>query len=164
MAKPILFVLHGMGKHKSDWHKEITASLDLAVKSYPLLKDEKLSNFAKIERINYDDIFEEQRKRWTEDASKVIRKMTEKKDDKHSRVLGDFEADKLYELQDGPAEDYFFNTLVLDILFYRYTFLGEVARIRVAKNIVSTLESQIGAVTPWYVRRRLGFMALQPGS
>lgn len=152
MAKPILFVVHGMGKHKSGWHKEINNALGTALGHYSFFDDSTLNSWVKIVPITYDDEFEKLRKLWKDDAAKVVKKMQQPDSrDKYQLALSRFEADKLLELQTELGTDSFFNTHVLDVLLYRFTALGEKIRVKVAKSIVSTLMAESGEVPSWAV-------------
>lgn len=152
MAKPILFVVHGMGKHKTGWEKEVKKTLSDATPEYPFLADTKLSRMAKIVPLTYDDEFEKLRKLWKDDSQKVI-KVMQKPDnsDKFQSLLSPFEGDKLLEIQSGLGEDNFFNTHVLDVLLYRFTSIGEKIRVKVAKDIVKTLLDEDEEVPSWSI-------------
>ena len=152
MSKPILFVVHGMGKHNNGWHNEVKDALGTALGHYSYFDGTTLNKWLKIVPITYDDEFEKLRKLWKDDASKVISKMRKfDGGDKYQLTLSKFEADKLLEIQTALGTDSFFNTHVLDVLLYRFTTLGEKIRIKVAKRIVSTLMAETGEVPSWAV-------------
>lgn len=153
MAKPILFVVHGMGQHKTGWEKEVKDTLTAAKANYPFLADTSLASMVKIVPLTYDEEFDKLRKLWKEDAGKVVNFMKKKADagDKFQSLLSPFEADKLLELQVGIEEDSFFNTHVLDVLLYRFTSIGEKVRVKVAKKIVKTLLDQSEEVPSWSI-------------
>lgn len=152
MAKPILFVVHGMGKHKSGWEKEIKDTLGTALGQYDAFEGSTLNSWLKIVPITYDDEFDRLRKLWKDDAAKVIKKMqAPDASDKYKLLLGSFEGEKLLQIQSSLNDDNFFNTHVLDVLLYRFTALGEKIRVKVAKQIVSTLLAETEAVPNWSI-------------
>lgn len=146
----LLFLVHGMGKHfvqgkPTDWHKPIVAALDAAALQYPnWTKNGKLrksvSERRKIIPITYDDIFEDQREDWANSASSVLDFVTNNPSKAPGGQLGDAEARQILQLQQTAGLDTFFNSHLLDVLLYRFTFRGDQVRARVAKKILSELK------------------------
>lgn len=146
MAKHILFVLHGMGKHPANWEKEIKDTFNAAMKEFPTFRKgassnsyDKLTDKVRVVPISYDHFFETQRKKWIDDANSVLKVMKASPGSVMEAQMSEVEATNLLHIQSGLEKDDFFNTHVLDVLLYRFTNIGERIRVRVAKSIVDVL-------------------------
>lgn len=146
----LLFLVHGMGRHHTPgtpnvWHEPIVEALDTAAVQYEKwTKNGRLRKSVAERReiipITYDDLFEDQRSDWAQNASGVIDFIVGNPSRAAGGQLGDAEAGKILSFQQAFGEDTFFNTHLLDVLLYRFTFRGDQVRARVARKILSELK------------------------
>lgn len=71
MAKDIVFVLHGIGKHDKDWLSESTGAvhaLKESARQYAFFENNSLDNFVEFVPILYDDVFQRIISSWSTKA------------------------------------------------------------------------------------------------
>lgn len=146
MYKPILFVVHGMGNPQEDWEESIVQTLNDQLLMYPAVSN-SIRDHVDIVPINYNEKFEEQRALWQGQAEGVADKLSPDYGATAQMVS------YIQSLQSQFSEDKFFNTHVLDILLYRFTFIGERVRAHIALQIATALKDRAGVtnVTAWNV-------------
>ncbi|WP_298150299.1 hypothetical protein [Flavobacterium sp.] len=136
MPKPILIVTHGMGSdNKKSFETQIIEAFQNAYNEYPSLKNRDFRDIFDIQVVEYSSIFEEHRKKIAEDAAKIagVIKAIPKQDDV-SNITNWF-----VKAATEFGDDKFFYTHLLDVLFYRFTVLGELCRIRLGNEIIKAV-------------------------
>lgn len=134
MAKQTLIIVHGMGDPK-DFKQEVIDSLNSGLDLYPAYKGQKIEQLVDVVYYDYDGVFNKYRKAMASATKKFATRLDALEADDLHPVRGDF---MTWEKEiDG---DSFFKTHVLDVLFYRYSFLAEPARIGLAQKIVKAVE------------------------
>ncbi len=143
MSNPTLIVVHGMGQYKDGTFKhEVVTALEEAFNLYPHLAGKKVGEFVDIVPFEYDKIFDEKRKELA-DSGKEITEFIGGLDD----MEGDFLTDalvKLASLQEKLGKDNFVNTHWFDVFLYRFTTLGEFARIKLGRETSKLVGSVSG--------------------
>lgn len=75
MSKPVLFLVHGIGRHKKGWSTEPggpVAALEAAMRNYTCFgAGDKLSKYLDLVEIRYDDIFDSVLTQWSELAGSL---------------------------------------------------------------------------------------------
>jgi hypothetical protein len=131
-----LFFVHGMGSHSNNWVEDegIKGLIKTLYESYDGLTE--LGNFderIRCHSIFYNDIFDDQIKRWDDMVSNLRNGLT----GSPSLLQGDI--DTLLKLaekpQSGIDDKKFFYTHVLDVLFYKFTLLNRPIIVQCAKQI-----------------------------
>jgi hypothetical protein len=142
MGKHIVFLVHGMGAHDNTWAEDSIDILRKAYESFELLSlftsfDERFEFVA----VRYDDIFEELRAQWSQDAQPVL-------DLLNAGKLPKSGVTELAKLGDAATNDDFIATHLLDVFLYRFVpQIGERVRRQVADGILGRLKSEPG---PWH--------------
>ncbi|MBF0357994.1 MAG: hypothetical protein HQL70_05255 [Magnetococcales bacterium] len=132
-TKHIIFLVHGMGKHEDKWSEKPEKTLTSA---YDALKPEgtEFADYFEVCEITYDHIIDE----WRQQNANNM--------DAAFKVLGDQGASSsflssLRKMGDATTSDTFFNTHIIDVVFYRYiNQFQELIRLEVAKQIVAKLD------------------------
>lgn len=151
-GKPTLIVVHGMGEHTgASFEKEIKASLNYALGLYEKWKDKKIENLVNIVPFGYNDEFKKHREMIANTASPLVDRLDKLK---LAGVAG-IMAMEISKWDSELNKDNFFKTHWLDVIFYRYTGLGEVIRIKLAKLIAETI-GNIGAQNVHVLGHSLG--------
>ena len=113
MAKHQLFLVHGMGAYDKDWSLDAKQALLDAFGRYSLSKAMGLAGQFDFVEINYNDIFEEIRAIWKENAAEAAGALA-------ALGLADSAANRLVELADVGTRDDFLRTHALDVVMYRF--------------------------------------------
>lgn len=140
MAPKQLLVVHGMGQHtKASIKKEAEDAFDAAFGRYPSLKKKKVSDLVEVVPVTYGDVFEE------------FRKARAKSNEALSTWLAGVNGatplplqaiSEIDAIESSLGSDAFFNTHWLDVLLYRFTFLNELARLKVAAAVGKAIAAQ----------------------
>lgn len=151
MSKPKLIVVHGMGQHtEASFKKEIVDGLAWAFKLYT--KDDGSGRFVgkspehyvDVIPVAYNDIFDNYRQK-SADRNQPVRDRLKAIPNMKGSILTKA-VKELTNAQSALNDDDFFKTHFLDVFFYRYTNLGELARIRVGKVISDTIGTVKGGI------------------
>lgn len=134
MSKPKLIIVHGMGQHTAEsFKKEFVDGCKWAFDLYDDFSGKSPEEYVEIIPVTYNDIFDDHRQRMANCATPVAERL------KSIPGMGDdflsSSISAITEIESEIGADDFFRTHWLDVLFYRFTSLGEVARIRLAKEI-----------------------------
>ena len=113
MAKHQLFLVHGMGTYAKDWSLDARQALVDAYNSYALSKSMGLAAQIDFVEINYNDIFDEIRAQWKENATEAAGALS-------AVGLASQAASRLVELANAASGDDFLRTHVLDVVMYRF--------------------------------------------
>jgi hypothetical protein len=114
MSKHQVFLIHGMGKFDAGWSGALKEEIRKSFGAYKKLDASGFVDSIDFVEIVYDDIFEEWRKMWKDDAAAAADALT-KLNSSSASV-----AKRLVELAQAPTGDSFFQTHVLDVALYRY--------------------------------------------
>ena len=134
MSNPKLIIVPGMGQHSDDsFKKEFIDGCKWAFDLYPGFSGKSPEEYAEIIPVAYNDIFDKHRVRIANRAIPVAERLQAIPDMSNNALSEAVNA--LTKFESKINEDKFFNTHVLDVLFYRFTTLGEVVRIRLGKKI-----------------------------
>ena len=140
MAKTILFLLHGMGRHEQGWAAGTIAQLNALPAKYGYAAFESDGSFddrVQCVPIDYDDVFARILKEWGSSTAAIREKAAQFGVDL-STVLGWL--DKADELENN-----FFWTHVVDVLLYRFfAIVTAEVRVRVRDAIAQTLNAAKG--------------------
>jgi len=136
--KPTLIVVHGMGEHTGQsFHHEVSEALDYALSLYPDWNGKKIDDLVKIVPFGYDDIFNKHRDMIADAATPLGQRLDKLKGLGVTGIMA-------LEISRWDAElnqDNLFKTHWLDVIFYRYTGLGEVIRVKLAKLITEHISA-----------------------
>lgn len=146
MPNSQLFIIHGMGDYEKDWSLTIQRSIRDTFNS-DFYKKVKALGFIEgfdLVEVTYDDVFEDWRRQWKEDAGAAAAAAT-------SLGLDGGIAELLIELAQAPDGDDFFRTHVLDVVMYRFLRpLREEVRQKVRERILARLQAfPIGQLPSW---------------
>ena len=136
----LLFLLHGMGTPGSNFKTSFKEVVNQAMKSYPKLADRSIDDYFDVVAVDYNKVFDNQRKAWRTKQEKIGDKL----ESIGGTSLGGL-VSVTNSIQEDLVADEFFATHVLDVLLYRFTFLGEQVRVHVAKKIVGELRERARA-------------------
>jgi len=127
MGNHLVFLVHGVGDTKPNWADPVKAQLLESYNTYPKLAALRpFDAHFQFEEINYNDRFDDVRKRWASEATKVL------------GAFGDgglipSAAQELLQATQKLGDDKFLQTHALDVVMYR--FFAEVAEaVRSAVN------------------------------
>lgn len=135
MAKHILFLVHGMGKHDDGWSQDTQDLIKKLYGQYPELDLVPFDERFEFKEIRYDGLFEERREQWKSESGAVIKVLK-------AGGMEDSVAGRLAELAAAPAGDAFFGTHVIDVLLYRFiSTIAEQIRVSVAKQLIQTIDA-----------------------
>lgn len=132
MAKPIIVLVHGMGQHTTEsFSKEFSDGLDAAFALYPSLRDKSPSDFYSAVSVDYNAVFDEFRSERTEAVSSYS-SLAESLQDSglFKKVIR-----SIAGLDTAISQDEFLATHLMDVVLYRFTELGEKARIILGQAI-----------------------------
>jgi hypothetical protein len=102
-----------MGKFDAGWAGSLKQEIRKSFDAYQKLKASGIAGSFDFVELVYDDVFEEWRKMWKDDAAAAAAAMTK-------LGLDGGVAGKLVSLANAPTGDSFFQTHVLDVVLYRY--------------------------------------------
>jgi hypothetical protein len=123
-----------MGQHTDDsFKKEFIEGCKWAFDLYPGFSGKSPEEYAEIIPVAYNDIFDDHRQKMADRATPIAERLQS-----IPGMGGDFLSDAISamtEVESDINDDDFFKTHWLDVLFYRFTTLGEVARIRLGQRI-----------------------------
>lgn len=146
--KPIVIVVHGMGKHpKGSFKKEFIDAANTALQRYSAYKTKKIENLVNIKEINYDSFFEEIRQKMTDNAKPVATRLKEI-NMLNGLTWGPELVLKLTSMEARFGEDKFIYTHLLDVVFYA-SLLGAKVRVDVAKQVADIISKNVG--TPIHI-------------
>ncbi|WP_218312481.1 hypothetical protein [Alteromonas antoniana] len=152
MTKPILIMTHGMGSSTAaSFNKEVVDAFQHAYNQYPSFKNKNIEELIDIEVIEYNSILEEHRQAMAEEAASVANVLAGIPGQNVTQEL----TTKLTQYTEKFGADTFFYTHLLDVLFYRFTVLGELCRIRVGKAIIKAVKER-GAANVHILGHSLG--------
>jgi hypothetical protein len=138
MTKPVLIITHGMGTHTAEsFKKDVVDSLNASIALYPSYKSETIEKHCDIVSVEYNDIFDEYRKKLATTGDDLTTVLTS--------IPGQTGIDTLTENLSKFKNDKLFYTHWLDVILYRFTVLGEVVRIRLGQAIVKEIAARGGA-------------------
>ena len=142
-VKQTLIIVHGMGDPK-DFKQEVIDSLNSGLKLYPAYKKEKIEELVDIVYYDYDGVFNKYRKAMASSVKKFASRLDALEAADLHPIRGDASGSALGFLtwEKDIDGDSFFKTHVIDVLFYRYSFLAEPARIGLAQKIVKAVEDK----------------------
>ena len=135
MKKPIIILLHGMGKYPSgEIVTEFSTAADKLLNQFPKFKTAKISDKAEIKEINFDAFFDTYRKKMADRSKPIAERLG-------AANLAGFPGlvSKLTAIESKYGDDDFVYTHLLDVFFYT-SFLGEKVRLDVAKSFVALLQ------------------------
>jgi len=137
LATQALVAVHGMGQDTADSFKEeIRAALEAAVDSYPSHSWGDVKTQFDIIPIAYNDIFDEYRERMADRGRSVRDRLNSLPGTSNVAVTV---VNEIEEIEAEIDDDDFFKTHFLDVIFYRYTVLGEPVRIRAGRHIADAV-------------------------
>tara|TARA_R110002110_G_scaffold5182_14_gene26732 strand:+ start:2183 stop:3229 length:1047 start_codon:yes stop_codon:yes gene_type:complete len=123
-----------MGQHSADsFKKEFIDGCRWAFDLYPGFFGKTPEEYAEIIPVAYNDIFDEHRERMANRATPITERLQAIPGMSGNSLTEAVSA--LTEIESEVNDDEFFKTHWLDVLFYRFTTLGEVARIRLGEKI-----------------------------
>ena len=113
MAKQQLFLVHGMGSYSKGWCLDAKQTLLDSFSAYAVPRAMGLAAQFDIVEINYNELFDDIRELWRENAEAAAGAMT-------AVGLADAAAKRLVDLANGATGDDFWRTHVLDVVMYRF--------------------------------------------
>lgn len=137
MAKQAMVAVHGMGQATSASFKtSIQQALQEALKQYEGYETEQIDEYVDIIPAAYNDIFDTYREAMAARGKSVAERLAAIP--RSSNIA--FETiERISGIEKEIADDDFFKTHFLDVIFYRFTVLGEPVRIRVGKAIAEAV-------------------------
>ncbi len=146
MPQHLLFLVHGMGVHPTNWSVGTVNLLKEKYDGFPDLKALPFDQRFTIVEIAYDKIFEDIRIQWKDQSAAILKVMS-------SNGLDDDFIKKLVDAGQAPSTDNFLWTHVLDVLLYRFVpTVCMAVRVTVADQIMQKLVSNTGGELPsWSV-------------
>ncbi len=158
MARKHLLVVHGMGQHTDESVKaEVADAFTTAFSRYASLKDKKVADLMEIVPVSYAEIFDtfrQQRATSNEGLSEWLAGINGMQSLPLQAVA------EVNDLEASLAEDTFFNTHWLDVLLYRFTFLSERVRLKVAAAIGKSIVDAQGSTNVHVLGHSLGTAVL----
>lgn len=143
MANPVLIIVHGMGKHtKESFKKEFIDGSCWALNLYSDYAGKSPNDYVDIVPISYNEIFDDHRDRVANQASPLSERLQA-----IAGMKGTVLSKAIASLNNIDVEinnDEHFKTHWLDVLLYRFTTLGEVARIRLGAEISKAVGTVYG--------------------
>lgn len=143
MTKPTLLIIHGMGNHtEQSFKQQFDSAMADVFKLYPSLSTKAFADYVDVKAIPYNAFFEDYRNNFDGSDNK----------DKFANLMQGLPATtvtrifkKILNLQSGIADDDFFSSHWLDVLFYRYSTIGTPVQIAVAKAVNQAIQDEDGA-------------------
>lgn len=144
MPNTQLFIIHGMGDYAKGWSLTMQEDIRRTFDSYKKVKALSYIEGYDLVEVTYDDVFEDWRRQWREDAAAAAAAAT-------AVGLDSGVAEKLLELAKATEGDDFFRTHVLDVLMYRFLRqVREQARQKVRGQILARLHAfPAGQLPSW---------------
>lgn len=145
MFKPKLIIIHGMGQHTEDSFKEeFVEGCRSAFSLYDAFRGRPPENFVQIIPVSYSDLFDECRQHIVNHQGSFREAVESIPESLTQRLPGTREA--LIALEKEVGADTFLKTQGLDAFLYRYTRLGQAARIRLGTAIAQAARTTYGGV------------------
>lgn len=121
MAKHVIFVIHGIGDHGTDWWESVAQTLEDLYGRYEVAKLLPFADQFEVKPLYYNDKFDALREKWERAADDVLALMK-------PGPSGATALQQLTEWAGGANRKTFLRTHVLDVVFYRYfpTVAGQV--------------------------------------
>lgn len=113
MPKHQIFIVHGMGQYTADWSKSTVEILQKQFGAYPMAKALEMDTAFEFAEINYSTVFDKWREQWANDAQTKSNQLLE-------GGLSGGVIDELNNAASVASGDHFFQTHVLDVLFFRF--------------------------------------------
>ena len=113
MSKHQIFLVHGIGNFQQDWSLDVQKLMRDAYAQYAVTGTMGWDSDFQFVEINYNDIFEEIREQWRENAEAASQALI-------GSGLASTSAKQLVNLANGATGDDFFRTHVLDVVLYRF--------------------------------------------
>ncbi len=158
MAKKHLLVVHGMGQHTNDSVKaEVADAFTTAFSRYESLKNKKVADLIEIVPVTYADVFDtfrQQRATSSESLSKWLAGVNGMQSLPLRAVA------EVNDIETSLGSDTFFNTHWLDVLLYRFTFLSERIRLKVAAAVGKAITDAQGSTNVHVLGHSLGTAVL----
>jgi hypothetical protein len=129
MPKHQIFLVHGMGEFEPGWSGAIQLQFKALFEQYPSLSADRIGDAFELKELNYAQVFEKWRKQWREDANAAAGALT-------AVGLDSGEAQKLVKLAGAPTGNSFWQTHVLDVVFYRFL-------LPISQEVCRELQTQI---------------------
>lgn len=150
--KPTLIIVHGMGEHTGDsFRGQVASALNYALGLYDKWQDKKIDDLIKLVPFGYNEIFNQHRELIAKQSIALGDRLGKLKT---AGVKGIMPLE-IAHWESELNQDHFFKTHWLDVLFYRYTGLGEVIRIKLARLIAETID-EVGAQNVHLLGHSLG--------
>lgn len=149
MSKPKLILVHGMGQHTAEsFKKEFNETCKQAFNLYPGYTDKSAEDYVDLVPVGYNDIFDKFRKQMADRSKPVLQRLGQ-----IPGMGGDLTktVKEIESIEKGINDDDFFQTHWLDVIFYRFTTLGENVRIRVGKAIAEAIATANGGSSQVHV-------------
>ncbi|MDH3522773.1 MAG: hypothetical protein OES32_04240 [Acidobacteriota bacterium] len=138
MAKPVLFLLHGMGKHPAGWSGEVERKLTEIGRRYPSVEGDLARQFD-LQEIAYDDVFESQLERLEEDVATL----------KASSLFPAVE--DAVDWLDGATQGGFLWTHAADVVFYLSRHVRNAVVSKVAAAMARTIAEKNDGTTKFHI-------------
>lgn len=152
MPKPIIVLVHGMGKHPPGAITDsFVKNVDITLFQIASAEGKSISELADIREINYDVLLDELRQKMANDATSICNQL---------KALGVAQwplsfIDDLASFEYSLGKDRFFNTHCLDVFLYS-TYVGAMIRQKVAKEIYNIHTETEGSFTLHIIAHSLG--------
>lgn len=151
-VKPTLILVHGMGEHTGDsFREEITTSLDYALGLYDKWQGKSIQDLVNLLPFGYNDIFNQHREMIADTATPLVQRL----DRLQAAGVTGMMSQEIARWDSELNQDHFFKTHWLDVIFYRFTGLGELIRAKLAKLIAGTIDD-VGAQNVHLLGHSLG--------
>lgn len=157
MSAKHLLIVHGMGQHEEGSLAESTTqAIEQAFQLYDSLRLKRVADLIDVRPVCYNDIFETYRRDVANRSGRLGEAFS---NIEGSLPLTAAAAQEIVEIEGSVGGDSFFDTHWLDVLFYRFTLLSELARLRVAEAIGSSIAA-VGAANVHVIGHSLGSAVL----
>jgi hypothetical protein len=139
MAKNLLILLHGIGKHSDGWANDVIDHLSAIAATYPLIEGEgPLESLVEFKPLHYDFVFQSQVDKWRNNAN-LINEFAQNSQLKVPNLLNTLVNNAL----PGDEADFLWDS-VMDAVMYRGVDLRrDDVRVRVAADIVSAVNAHL---------------------
>ncbi|MDZ7803643.1 hypothetical protein [Thiohalophilus sp.] len=150
--KPTLILVHGMGEHTGDsFREEVTTSLNYALGLYEKWQGKQIQERVNLVPFGYNTIFNEHREKLADTALPLVQRL----DKLQGAGVTGMMSQEIARWDSELNQDHFFKTHWLDVIFYRYTGLGELIRVKLARLISETIRD-VGAQNVHVLGHSLG--------
>ena len=149
--KPVLILIHGMGKHTAaSFKEEVLLGANNALGRYDGFKNIKFQDQVKIVSIEYDQFFEEYRKGLAENATGIQAALKKLPGIDIPSVM-----EKIIGFEAELEEDKFANTHILDVVLY-LSLIGQQVRAHVMNELMKEMTKHDGNVPIHILSHSLG--------